>query len=225
MPFLRVVRDKRGYETTYLMHVYRDGNRQQTRILYVFRTPGGTRVGREPLESGIQRQLEAEYPEIAFDWQAVFQTRQVIDSAPEPRRPRKRSPEEGAATREPAGDKPSQPVTPPPFPSVIEGVTPDERVAFLAHWHGVARERVERISDPARKEALLTLAGRLDPTAWTDVDQITAGLEVAGEALERLSQVLARRRRRGKKRVQDAATTHSTQADASDPTDDAAPEA
>ena len=46
MPFLRVIRDKRGYETTYLMHLYREGHRQRSRILYVFRSPGGVRVGR-----------------------------------------------------------------------------------------------------------------------------------------------------------------------------------
>jgi hypothetical protein len=73
----------------------------------------------------------------------------------------------------------------------------------LVRWHAVARERIERISDPARKEGLLSLAERLDPSAWTDVDQITAGLQGASEALERLSQVLARRRRRGKKRADD----------------------
>ena len=47
MPFLRVIRDKRGYETTYLMHWCREGARQRSRILYMFRTPGGIRVGRE----------------------------------------------------------------------------------------------------------------------------------------------------------------------------------
>ena len=55
VPFLRVIRDKRGYETTYLMHWYREGNRQRSRILYVFRTPGGVRVGREALEPDVLR--------------------------------------------------------------------------------------------------------------------------------------------------------------------------
>jgi len=203
VPFLRVVRDKRGYETTYLMHVYRDGVRQLTRILYVFRSPGGVRVGGEALEPGIQRQVEAQHPDIPFDWTAVFQTRQVIDSTIEPRRPRRRAPEEGAQVARPAPAPPSQPAPLPPIPAVIEGTTPDDRVAFLVRWHAVARERIERISDPARKEGLLSLAERLDPSAWTDVDQITAGLQGASEALERLSQVLARRRRRGKKRADD----------------------
>ena len=58
MPFLRVIRDRRGYETTYLMHWYRDGTRQRSRILYVFRTPGGVRVGRDSLDPQILKDLE-----------------------------------------------------------------------------------------------------------------------------------------------------------------------
>jgi hypothetical protein len=65
----------------------------------------------------------------------------------------------------------------------------------------VIRERIEqRISDPARRETLHALAERINPSAWTDADQITAGLPQAAEALERLSRVFARRRRRGKRR-------------------------
>jgi hypothetical protein len=48
---------------------------------------------------------------------------------------------------------------------------------------------------------LLALAERLNSAAWTDVDQITAGLQQAAEALERLSHVFAKRRRRSKKRA------------------------
>jgi len=46
----------------------------------------------------------------------------------------------------------------------------------------------------------MALAERLNPSAWTDADQITTGLQQAGEALERLSRVFARRRRRGRRR-------------------------
>jgi hypothetical protein len=65
----------------------------------------------------------------------------------------------------------------------------------------VIRERIgRRINDPARRDTLHALAERLNPSAWTDADQITAGLPLAAEALERLSRVFARRRRRGKRR-------------------------
>jgi hypothetical protein len=64
------------------------------------------------------------------------------------------------------------------------------------------RERIpQRAPDPARREMLFELAERLNAEAWTDADQVTAGLQQAGEALERLSQVFAKRRRRPKKRA------------------------
>jgi hypothetical protein len=198
VPFLRVIRDKRGYETTYLMHWCREGNRQYSRILYVFRTPGGVRVGREALEADVLKQIEAHHPEIEFDWNAVFHNQQVVEASTEPRRPRKRPAEEPA---EPRQAQPQPPAPRPAIPSKIEGATADEQIAFLVHWHAVIRERIpQRISDPARQQVLLALAERLNSAVWTDVDQITAGLQQAAEALERLSHVFAKRRRRSKKR-------------------------
>jgi hypothetical protein len=212
VPFLRVIRDKRGYETTYLMHWYREGNRQRSRILYVFRTPGGVRVGREALEPEILRQIEHEYPDIDFDWQVVVENQQVVESNPEPRRPRKKrrgEEEEAEAPPEPppVASKPTRPepvAAPAPsqasIPSAIQGATPDEQIAFLAQWYPVIRERVAaRIPDPARQETLLSLVERMNPAMWTDADQITTGLQQASEALERLSKVLGRRRRRARR--------------------------
>lgn len=211
MPFLRVIRDKRGYETTYLMHWYREGNRQRSRILYVFRTPGGVRVGREALEPDILRQIEREYPDIDFDWPVVVENQQVVESSAEPRRPRKRrrAEEEGEeaapAAAAPANPARSEPVpvpapSRPAIPAAIEGATPDEQIEFLAHWYPIIRERVPlRTPDPARQETLLALAERLNPATWTDADQITAGLQEASEALERLAKVFAKRRRRARR--------------------------
>ena len=199
MPFLRVIRDKRGYETTYLMHWIRDGSRQRSRILYVFRSPSGVRVGREALESDVLKQIEAQHPDVEFDWQAVFHNQQVIESAPEPRRPRKRPPAEGGGEAQPQQQQP-----PPPrftVPAGVEGATPDEQIAFLAKWYEAVREKIpQRVPDPGRQQVLLALCERLNPAAWTDADQITAGLQQAGEALQRLSHVFAKRRRRSKKR-------------------------
>jgi hypothetical protein len=255
VPFIRVIRDKRGYETTYLMHWYREGARQRSRILYVFRSPGGVRVGRESLEPEILRDIEANYPDIAFDWKAVLDNKQIVETAPEIRRPRKRrrseeEAEPGAPKPHPStsargassgleghsgeggptpdsvesGPKPHPPTSArgslsgvegqssesgpkphggeggpprPLIPSAMQGATPDEQTAFLARWYPIVRDRIpQRTADPARREALLALAERMNPAAWTDADQIVAGLQQAGEALERLSRVFARRRRR-----------------------------
>jgi len=206
VPFLRVIRDKRGYETTYLMHWYREGHRQRSRILYVFRTPGGVRVGRNALEPEVLRQIESEYPDIAFDWSVVRENQQVIESSVEPRRRRPKREDAPAAVSEPAAASPAPAAAPaqprpPAVPSTIQGTTPDEQIAFLNELYPVLRERIpQRVSDPARQEALLALAERLNPATWTDADQITAGLQEAAQALERLSHVFAKRRRRARKR-------------------------
>jgi hypothetical protein len=207
VPFLRVIRDKRGYETTYLMHWLRDGSRQRSRILYVFRTPGGVRVGRESLEPDVLREIESRHPEINFDWKTLFANQQLVESSPELRRPRKRKREEEPAATSavadaaaPAAEPESQAAPVPPRPSIpanLQGATPDEQIAFLSHWYPLVRERIpQRTSDPARLEALTALAERLNPAAWTDADQIAEGLLRAAEALERLSRVFSRRRRR-----------------------------
>jgi hypothetical protein len=208
VPFLRVLRDKRGYETTYLMHWFRDGNRQRSRVLYVFRTPGGVRVGRTALDRDVLRQIESRYPDIEFDWNAVRENQQIIEPAPEMRRRRpKRDDTEAVAPapHEPEAAAPLRPATPEPqaprapIPAAIGGATPDEQIAFLVHWYPLVRERIAmRSSEPERIEALTALAERLNPAAWTDADQITTGLQHASEALERLSRIFSRRRRRKK---------------------------
>ena len=209
MPFLRVIRDKRGYETTYLMHWFREGSRQRSRILYVFRTPGGVRVGRDPLDPAILREIETRHPDIAFEWRAIRDNQQIIEPAVEQRRRRPKSEEASAtgaqqiASSAPVAASPhaDAPVRSQPIPSAVSGTTADEQIAFLQEWYPVIRERIDqRISDPARRETLHALAERLNPSAWTDADQIAAGLPPATEALERLSRVFARRRRRGKRR-------------------------
>jgi hypothetical protein len=214
---LRVIRDKRGYETTYLMHLYRDGARQRSKILYVFRTPGGVRVGRDPLEPEVLRQIESQYPDIQFNWATVRETQQVIETSIEPRRRRPRREDEIPAVASPTPVAPVAPAAPaapaPPrlvIPTVIEGATPDERIAFLTHWHPIIRERIpHRTSDPARQEALNALADRLNPANWTDADEITAGLQQAAEALERLSHVFAKRRRRGRRKSKEPRSADS----------------
>src|SRR5438105_3825351 len=195
------------------MHWIREGTRQRSRILYVFRSPGGMRVGREALEPEVKKQIEAQYPDIEFDWHAVFHNQQVIESTVEPRRPRKRPPGEAAPEVQPQQQSPA-----PRFavPAAVEGATPDEQIAFLARWYAAVREKIpQRAPDPARQQVLFALCERLNPAAWTDADQITAGLQQAGEALQRLSHVFSKRRRRSKKR---------TGAKPGSPTQESAPE-
>ena len=89
MPFLRLTRDRRGYENTYLMHADRPGERP--RILYWYRTAPGIVLGRTALDEDAIRTIEDQHPEIEFDWPAILALSEVM--TPE---------EEGAAPRPPS---------------------------------------------------------------------------------------------------------------------------
>jgi hypothetical protein len=71
--FLKFSRDKRGYENFYLMQPSARG-KSRPRLLYWFRTPPGVKVGRTPFDSDVRRALEAQNPDVAFDWTAIVQT-------------------------------------------------------------------------------------------------------------------------------------------------------
>ena len=75
MPFLRFSRDKRGYEHFYLVQptAARRGKDRQ-RILYWFRTPPNVKVGREPFAEHVRSALEAQYPNVKFDWETLVAT-------------------------------------------------------------------------------------------------------------------------------------------------------
>jgi hypothetical protein len=75
VPFLKFSRDKRGYEHFYLVQPTstRRGKERQ-HILYWFRTPPNVKVGREPFAEHVQRALEAQYPDVRFDWETLVAT-------------------------------------------------------------------------------------------------------------------------------------------------------
>jgi hypothetical protein len=75
VPFVRFSRDKRGYEHVYLVHTSQGhGRSSPSRVLYWYRTPPGVRVGREPFDEEARRALEAEYPNLGFDWNRIVST-------------------------------------------------------------------------------------------------------------------------------------------------------
>src|SRR5687768_5798860 len=158
------------------MHWYREGNRQRSRILYVFRTPGGVRVGRAPLEPEVLRHIESQHPDIDFDWPVSRDNQQIVEPGAEPRRRRVRREDEESPPPEAVVPPPPPPPPvpapaaaapaprPPAIPEAIQGTTPDEQMAFLAEWYPILRQRIpQRTTDAARLEALLALAERLNP--------------------------------------------------------------
>src|SRR6185503_10770409 len=105
----------------------------------------------------------------------VLAERQVIEPSPELRRRRPKKGEESKAVAPPPPAAPAPKVEPPApaqpprpmIPAAIEGLTPDDRVAFLQHWYPIVRERVDRrAADPDRHAALLSLVERMNPDGW-----------------------------------------------------------
>ena len=75
MPFLRFSRDKRGVESFSLVHATTNRRgKVRPRVLYWFRTPPDIKVGREPFDAEVRRALEAQNPDITFDWRAIVET-------------------------------------------------------------------------------------------------------------------------------------------------------
>lgn len=92
MPFLRLTRDRRGFENTFLMHADRPGER--ARLLYWYRTAPGIGLGRTPLDEDAIRAIEEQHPDIDFDWPAILALSEVMtpeeEEAPKPQKKEKR---------------------------------------------------------------------------------------------------------------------------------------
>jgi hypothetical protein len=75
LAFLRFTRDKRGVENFYLVQptANRRGKVRQ-RVLYWFRSPPNVKVGRQPFDPAVRRALEAQNPDVTFDWRAIVET-------------------------------------------------------------------------------------------------------------------------------------------------------
>jgi hypothetical protein len=75
LAFLRFSRDKRGYENFYLVETSTNRRgKTRARVLYWFRTPPGVKVGREPFDADVRRALEAQNPNVVFDWRKISET-------------------------------------------------------------------------------------------------------------------------------------------------------
>lgn len=134
MPFLKFGRDKRGYETTSLVHAIRRQGRSRQKVLYWFRTPPGVKVGRPALDEAAIRSIEEQNPDIEFDWPKILEAKPPAASPAEPRsrqnrrdRPQQRQPPRRPSLPEQAarGSTASVPVQQLPLDQV-EGDSEDE---------------------------------------------------------------------------------------------------
>jgi hypothetical protein len=73
MASFRFTRDKRGYQHYYLVEpVANRRGKVRQRVLYWFRSPPDIKVGREPFDEGVRRALEAQNPDVTFDWRSIL---------------------------------------------------------------------------------------------------------------------------------------------------------
>ena len=132
MPFLRLTRDRRGFENTYLMHADRPGERP--RILYWYRTAPGIVLGRAALDEDAIRIIEDQHPNIEFDWPAILALSEVMTPEEEPafapKEKKPRGPRRGdraKVARGAAGELPEQNGDPAAHTEPIEPPEPQER--------------------------------------------------------------------------------------------------
>jgi hypothetical protein len=209
VPFIRRTRDKRGYETTYVMHAYRPSQGpHRTRILYVFRSPAGSRVGREPLEGEVQEALEHTHPDLTFDWQALLR-----ESMEPPRRPPgrgdaperpARSPRSSNAARGRAENRaPDRSPAPEPVTPIVSeddsilgqtlGGGPAARLR--ARYAELLQRIARRSRSPEERDRLVEHARRLNPDDWSDEAAVRAAVVTVEAEWQAIVETLPARRR------------------------------
>ena len=199
------------------MHAVRRKGKARSRILYWFRTPPGVRVGRAALDEDAIRIIEANNPDLQFDWTRILKGQQDPDDRPdpvEPPRPERkerqdRRRQEPSAPRDSPRPRQAPPVAAPVAPPPLEELPEDGPISAararlggegLARLRGRYSEMLarisERIQDLEQQKELKALAERLNPDAWvTDVD-VTAGLESYEATFDTLRGALGPRRSR-----------------------------
>jgi hypothetical protein len=158
MAFLRFTRDKRGYEHFYL--VQPTTNRRgkvRTRILYWFRTPPNVKVGREPFDEGLRRALEAQNPDVTFDWQKIVET-PIPSADSEKWRERRRIERAERAARQAEADEseestaePLGAATEPEVPMAAGSVSPDAGTEGAGPVGDVSRPQLPRTQGGRRR--------------------------------------------------------------------------
>jgi hypothetical protein len=209
VPFLRLARDERGYETTMLLHV--PHGHQRPRVLYWYRSAPGVRVGRPALDEDAIRTIEEQHPEIEFDWPHILEVGAAMPIEIE-RRPERGPRVRGDSERRRQGARESEPVAPeeiveaPPTngdPSSEMSEAPAHAPDLLAELVGrdIAtrlRARYAEITarihqmdaDDATRAAWQMRAEPLNPDSWITPAEILAGVSRADELFDDLRRAL-----------------------------------
>ena len=208
MPFLRVTRDQRGYETTFLLHAAHAGGRP--RVLYWYRTAPGIRVGRSPLDEDAIRAIEDRYPDLDFDWPSLIEQSTMLPPEVErrPERPRRKpsrpaSVESSQPAAEPEDEGTPEPIAeplddverpaaappPPPRRTLLDELVGREIAARLRSRYAELRSLIDQ-ADVDRREEWQRRAAALDPDSWQSPEEILHGVEHAETQFDELRREL-----------------------------------
>jgi hypothetical protein len=220
VPFLRLTRDRRGFENTFLMHADRPGDRP--RRLYWYRTAPGVGLGRAPLDEDAIRAIEEQHPDIDFDWPAILALAGAMtpeDEAPPPRpqqspqrqnrrRGREAAPREHGRDNAPS-DAPepsaSDPVeaaiepetaieVPQPSNRLVEELAGREVGSRLRARHADIIARIDDLDvDGSVKDTWFKKAEALDPELWMTPEAVLEGVRNADAQYDKLRAELAAR--------------------------------
>jgi hypothetical protein len=197
VPFIRYTRDKRGYETTFVMHGYRPAQGpQRTRVLYLFRSPSHIRMGRRPLDEESREALEHTHPDLSFDWTVLGRESEAVRSDD---RDRDRDREGGRGRRQPPrGPRPAAPAAPVAVDdqSLLGRTLGGETAArFRARYSELVQRVTRRARTPEERDRLIDLAQRLNPDDWPDAEAVRAHAETIEKAWDAVAAELPARRR------------------------------
>jgi hypothetical protein len=214
VPFLRLTRDRRGIEYTFLLHAGQPG--EAPRILYWYRTAPGVLIGRPALDEEAIRTIEEQHPEIDFDWPVILALREAMPPEEEERQGRPRrarlsrreaavaEPPEDAAVDAPAeggapiadAEAPPEPETPTTHGLLEELVGREIATRLRARYAEVMARIHEQRFDEATLEGWTRRADALDPDTWLTPDAILAGVRDADRQFEALRADLFKHRTR-----------------------------
>jgi hypothetical protein len=217
VPFLRLTRDRRGFENTFLLHADHPG--AKPRLLYWYRTAPGIVLGRPALDEDAIRTIEENHPHIDFDWPAILALSEVMTPEDEPafvpkekkprglrRGERARFPrgavgpeesEDAGAPVEPDAMDPGEPLehVEPAEPGVpaqsrlVDELAGREVARALRARYAELRSKIEAIEGD--RGAWLARLEAINPDAWLTPEAVLHGVSNAGPAYERLKSELA----------------------------------
>jgi len=200
VPFIRYTRDKRGYETTFVMHGYRPANGpQDTRVLYLFRSPSHIRFGRRPLDEESREALNHTHPELNFDWTVLGRESDAVRTDD---RDRDRD-RENARTRRsapPARQRPAP--APAPMPIVVDDQSllgrtlgGEAAIRYRARYSELLERIARRARTPEQRDRLTEAVQRLNPDDWPDEGTIRSRAPMVEREWDALTAELPARRR------------------------------